>query len=161
MYLLDANVFMEASRFYYAFDLAPGFWNWLADTDVGLQAHSVRAVRDEITRGAGDLVEWAQALPPTFWREDTEEVVTAVREVVTWANDGGRIFKQAAIETFMSSADLWLIAHALAAGDVVVTREKPEPESRKAIKIPDVCTAFKVDWVDPFQAYRQLGMRLG
>lgn len=28
MYLLDANAFMEASRHYYASDIAPGFWAW-------------------------------------------------------------------------------------------------------------------------------------
>jgi len=26
MYLLDANAFIEASRLYYAFDIAPRFW---------------------------------------------------------------------------------------------------------------------------------------
>lgn len=29
MYLLDANVFIEAKNRYYGFDLAPGFWDWL------------------------------------------------------------------------------------------------------------------------------------
>ena len=29
MYLMDSNAFMEANRLYYAFDLAPGFWDWL------------------------------------------------------------------------------------------------------------------------------------
>lgn len=28
-YLLDANVLMEAARRYYAFDIAPGFWQAL------------------------------------------------------------------------------------------------------------------------------------
>lgn len=28
-YLLDANVFIEAARRYYAFDLVPSFWNKL------------------------------------------------------------------------------------------------------------------------------------
>ena len=29
-YLLDANVFIEAYKRYYAFDIAPAFWNNLA-----------------------------------------------------------------------------------------------------------------------------------
>ncbi|RRD03297.1 DUF4411 family protein [Arachnia propionica] len=29
MFLLDANVFIEAHRFYHAFDLVPSFWAWL------------------------------------------------------------------------------------------------------------------------------------
>lgn len=32
MYLLEANAFGEANRLYYAFDIAPGFWNWLVDS---------------------------------------------------------------------------------------------------------------------------------
>lgn len=31
MHLIDANAFMEASRLYYGFDIAPGFWPWLGD----------------------------------------------------------------------------------------------------------------------------------
>lgn len=31
MYLLDANIFIEASRRYYSFDLAPSFWSWVED----------------------------------------------------------------------------------------------------------------------------------
>lgn len=29
MYLIDANVLIEAKNRYYAFDIAPGFWAWL------------------------------------------------------------------------------------------------------------------------------------
>lgn len=43
MYLLDANAFMEASRLYYGFDLAPGFWEWLGAD--GLGGRSVLSTR--------------------------------------------------------------------------------------------------------------------
>src|SRR5680860_1178527 len=70
MYLLDANAFMEANRLYYAFDIAPGFWTWLGDpTRVG-QVASIDAVKDEITAGTGDLVDWARARPDSFWLAD-------------------------------------------------------------------------------------------
>lgn len=48
----------------------------------------------------------------------------------------------------------------MATGATVVTREQPAPESKKKIKIPDVCNAFDVGWTDPFSLYRSLGMRL-
>jgi hypothetical protein len=60
----------------------------------------------------------------------------------------------------MASADLKLIAHAMASGGTVVTREQPAPDSKKKIKIPDVCNAFQVPWTGPFGAYRALGLRL-
>lgn len=125
MHLLDANALMEANRLYYAFDIAPGFWTWLGDpTHVG-QVASIDAVKDEITAGTGDLVDWARARPDSF-----------------------------------DSADYKLIAHAMATGSTVVTREQPAPDSKEKIKIPDVCKDFNVAWTDPFSLYRALGMRL-
>ena len=53
----------------------------------------------------------------------------------------------------MSSADLRLDAPAQALGAAVVTREKSEPNSRKVVKIPDVCNENGVAWTDPFAVY--------
>lgn len=160
MYLLDANAFMEANRLYYAFDIAPGFWTWLSDPSLASQVASIEAIKDEITAGSGELVEWAHALPSTFWLPDSEDVVTAMTELATWSTDLSRSFRQAAVDEFLASADLKLIAHAMASGATVVTRERSEPDSKRKIKIPDVCIAFGVDWTDPFTAYRSLGLRL-
>lgn len=159
-YILDANAFMEASRLYYGFDIAPGFWTWLADPGMAGRVTSIRAVREEITRGSGDLVGWAKGLPASFWRADTDEVVAAMARVAEWAGSPDRKYTQAAVTTFMGSADLSLIAHGLAAGCTVVTREQSAPESKKAIKIPDACAALSVKCTDPFTAYRALGLRL-
>jgi hypothetical protein len=62
--LLDANAFMEASRLYYNFDIAPGFWDWLEGPSLTAQVASVQAIKDEITAGTGQLVTWAKGLPP-------------------------------------------------------------------------------------------------
>lgn len=160
MYLIDSNAFMEANRLYYAFDIAPGFWVWVGDSSLAGQVASIDAVKDEITAGTGDLVDWATAQPDTFWLTDTADVVSAMAELSGWATGPARQYRQAAIDEFLDSADYKLIAHAMAIGGSVVTREQPAPESRKKIKIPDVCDAFGVTWTDPFSLYRTLGMRL-
>jgi len=67
MYRLDANAFMVANRLYYAFDIAPGFWTWLGDPSLAGQVASIDAVKDEITAGTGDLVDWARARLASFW----------------------------------------------------------------------------------------------
>lgn len=67
MYLLDANAFTEASRLYYGFDVAPGFWKWLEGLDLRGRIASVKSVKDEISSGKGDLVAWAECLPDEFW----------------------------------------------------------------------------------------------
>lgn len=160
MYLMDSNAFMEANRLYYAFDIAPGFWDWLGGASLAGQVASIDAVKDEITAGSGDLVEWARARPRTFWLTDTSAVVAAMAQLSAWAVDPARQYRQEAIDEFLDSADYKLIAHATATGATVVTREQPAPESKKKIKIPDVCNAFDVGWTDPFSLYRSLGMRL-
>lgn len=160
MYLMDSNAFMEANRLYYAFDIAPGFWEWLGDPSLVGQVGSIDAVKDEITAGHGDLVDWARARPSTFWLADTDAVVTAMAKLSAWATDPSRQYRQEAVDEFLDSADYKLIAHAMADGATVVTREQPAPESKKKIKIPDVCHAFGVAWTDPFSLYRALGMRL-
>ncbi|MFN0281107.1 MAG: DUF4411 family protein [Kineosporiaceae bacterium] len=160
MFLLDANAFMEANRLYYAFDIAPGFWTWLGGSTLAGQVGSIDAIRDEITAGTGDLVTWAGALPSSFWVDDTDDVVAAMGALAGWASDPTRGYRQEAVDEFMASADLKLIAHAMAIGGTVVTREQPAPDSKKKIKIPDVCNAFQVQWTGPFDAYRALGLLL-
>jgi hypothetical protein len=160
MYLLDSNAFMEANRLYYAFDIAPGFWTWLANPDLANQLSSIEAVKDEITAGTGDLVLWARAQPATFWLPDSTAVVAAMTEIAASVTDPARQYRQEAVDEFLDSADYRLIAQARATGSTVVTREQPAPDSQKKVKIPDVCNAFDVAWTDPFSAYRALGMRL-
>lgn len=161
MYFLDANAFMEASRLYYAFDLVPGFWMWLGSSALDGHVASIAAIKDEILAGEGDLVAWARAQPDSFWLTDTDDVVSAMRDVAVWTNDRDRQYRREAVDEFFSSADFKLVAHAIAADATLVTRERPAPESKKKIKIPDVCNAFDVAWTDPFSLYRALGMRLG
>lgn len=160
MYLLDSNAFMEANRLYYGFDIAPGFWTWLASPALADQVGSIEPVKDEITAGTGDLVAWARDQPDAFWLADTAEFVAAMTEIAAWVTDPARQYRQEAIDEFLDSADYRLIAQAMATGSTVVTREQPAPDSKKRVKIPDVCNAFDVAWTDPFSAYRALGMRL-
>lgn len=160
MFLLDANAFIEANRLYYGFDIAPGFWEWLERPSVAAQVASVPAVKDEITAGTGPLVTWAKGLPPAFWLAETAGTVAAMTHLSGWASDPARPYGSAAVNEFLGSADLRLVAHASVIGATVVTREKPAPESKTSVKIPEACDAAGVLWTDPFAAYRSLGLRL-
>jgi hypothetical protein len=105
-------------------------------------------------------VSWAAAMPADFWLEDSADSLSNIRKLAAWANHPDRPYDQAAVSEFMSSADLRLIALAMATGGTVATREVPAPRARKKVKIPDVCEAFDVRCVTPFDSYRSLGMRL-
>lgn len=81
-------------------------------------------------------------------------------QLARWAADPARPYNQAAVQQFLGSGDLRLIAHSSVMGATLVTREQPAPESRTNIKIPDVCVATSVAWTDPFSADSTLGLRL-
>jgi hypothetical protein len=47
VYVIDANVLMQAHRLYYAFPICPGFWDFLANEHQVGRIMSVDKVRDE------------------------------------------------------------------------------------------------------------------
>lgn len=51
VYVLDANVFIQAARRYYAFDLAPAFWRALVDHASEGRVQSIDRVLRELERG--------------------------------------------------------------------------------------------------------------
>jgi hypothetical protein len=59
-FVLDANVFIEAARRYYAFDIVPWFWvNLIHHADKG-QLLSIDRVKLELERGRDELADWAK-----------------------------------------------------------------------------------------------------
>ena len=161
MFLLDANALMEASRLYYSFKIAPGYWDWLVARFEAGQIASVEAVFDEIAAGTGDLVSWAKdGALDGFWLPDTNDSVAATGDLATWAAHPDRPYKQSAVDEFMASADLRLTAQAAALGATVVTRETSDPGCKRRVKLPDAAKAFHVPCVQPFSIYEQLGLSL-
>jgi hypothetical protein len=156
MYLLDTNVFIEAKNRYYAFDLAPGFWEWLeADAGAGVIG-SIDEVSDELVAGADDLAQWAKQHPGMFESADSLTAVK-LRELSIWANSGQ--FTQAAADEFLDVADYYLVAHAAAHGHTVVTHEVYQANARKRILIPNACQALGVPYCTTFAMLRSRDVR--
>lgn len=160
MLLLDANVLMEAARRYYAFDLAPTFWNWLSHPSHAATLASASVIKEEVVAGTGDLVTWAHGLPDSFWIPDDEASTSQLTNLAQWATDPSRPFLPAAVDEFMDSGDIRLVSVAAAHGHSVVTHETSDPNCRRRVKIPEACAAVGVTCVQPFEAFRALGMSL-
>jgi len=47
-YVLDANVFMSASRLHYGFDFCPAFWDWLVAANKAKRVFSIERVANEL-----------------------------------------------------------------------------------------------------------------
>lgn len=159
MYLIDANAFIEASRHYYSFNLAPRYWTWLYEQSTTGTICSIRAVYDEIADGEDALSSWVREnTPDEFWLEEDSRSVAALAQVVAWATGPEKDFTQSAIDEFMDSADLRLVAQARALNATIVTREVSSPEAKKRVKLPDAAAAVGVSCVQPFRAYEALGL---
>lgn len=159
-YLLDANVFIEAKRRYYGFDLCPGFWEALVWHRAADNVRSIDRVKKELLHGGDDLAEWAKRTMPEecFASTDDPAVTAAYGRAMTWVQAQPRFLPEAKAE-FAGSVDGWLIAYASANGCVLVTHEERAPESRTSVKIPDVCDAIGVRFVNTFDMLRTLETR--
>lgn len=151
IYLLDANVFMQAKNLHYGFDFCPAFWDWLIEKNEAEIVYSIDKVADEIKAGEDELTQWAAQCKKTFFRNTNAHILPHFATVSTWIT--GQDYTQSAINTFLQDADYYLVAHALADTCIVVTHEVPS-DSYKKIKIPNVCAGLNVKCMTPFQMLR-------
>ncbi|MFA5786435.1 MAG: DUF4411 family protein [Actinomycetota bacterium] len=160
VYVLDANVFIEAARRYYAFDLVSRFWEALIECAQKGLVLSIDRVKAELDRGNDALATWADnSFHPWFTSTAESEVVDAYAQVMVWAQ-GQTQFTEPAKALFAKAADGWLVAYARAKGCLVVTHEQFDPDTKKRVPIPNCCRTFGVQYVDTFQMLRALGVKL-
>lgn len=91
VYVLDANVFIEAARRYYAFDIAPPFWDILLQQANNGVIESIVRVKDELEKGKGkeeeedELVRWANgSFSHAFCSIDEDDVIESYGRIMTW-----------------------------------------------------------------------------
>ena len=150
-YLLDANVFIQAKNLHYGLDFCPAFWDWLVRNNAAGLVRSIEKVGDEIAAISDELSVWAAAQGATMFVRPDAAVLPALATVSTWA--ASQRYEPVAVGTFLQVADYYLVAHALAHGDTVVTHEVPS-NSLKKIKIPDACISLGVRCVTPYAMLR-------
>lgn len=151
VYLLDANVFIQAKNLHYGFDFCPAFWDWLVEQNIAEKVFSIEKVADEIYSGDDDLSAWAKDQSENFFLSPDASVVASFAEVSSWAT--GQNFEPAAVNTFLQVADYYLVCYAKAHDAVIVTHEKPA-NSLKKIKIPNVCVGLGIKFMTPYEMLR-------
>jgi len=160
VYVLDANVFIEAARRYYAFDIAPKFWDSLIQHAANGVIESIdRVLEPELNKGKDELAIWANGdFSHAFCSTDEDDVIESYKKVMAWVQ-GQSQFNDAAKAEFANEPDGWLVAYAVAKGRIVVTHEVLAPDARRKVPIPNVCEPFQVRYVDTFVMLRELGVR--
>ena len=151
-YYLDSNVFIEANRRYYGLDFCPAFWDWLHAQNAAGKIFSVQAVARELAQGNDELKQWAAKRSEGFFIPPAAHVEAKLEQTQFWVSRQN--YEPSAIAAFLESADHYLISQALADGHHIITREIAE-NSKKRVKIPNVCQAFDIKCVSLFDVLRR------
>ncbi|MCY4186896.1 MAG: DUF4411 family protein [Bryobacterales bacterium] len=161
-YLVDSDVFITAKNLYYRFDICPGFWKSLLHHHRAGRIYSIDRVHSELflARKTEDLVQWVRSEVPDgfFLPVDTADVSDAYTGIMMWVQRQTRFFDYAKAK-FARSADGWLVAYALGHGAIVVTNEQSAPQSKREVKLPDVCDQFGVRHDNAFAMLRALSIQ--
>lgn len=157
-FLLDTNVFIEAYRRYYSFDIAPSFWELLEKFAESGKIISIDRIGNELKKGNNDdpLRNWAITnFDQWFMSTDDQNVFSAYRIIIEWVQKQVQ-FREYAKAEFASVADSWLIAYALAYNHTIVTHEEYNKDAKKRVLIPNVCKAFNIPYINTFDMLRAL-----
>lgn len=151
LYLLDANIFIEAKNRYYATDICPGFWDWLDRAFASKDIASISLVCDELISGNDELSGWAKERKSNDWFLEVEDSATQTKFSDISNHVNSAQYKQEAKALFLSGADPWLIAKASILNATIVTHEKPNPHIRAKVPIPNICIPFGVKCLNTFE----------
>ncbi len=160
---MDANCFIQPKNQYYGFDFCPGFWDWLEQQNKAGIVFSITSIAIELDCIQDELARWAKTKDATFFLPVDNLTTTSMSQIANWVNSSSAGFSRHQIQVFLSCADPFLIAYALAHNYTVVTLETPslnKKSTKSKIKIPDICQYFNVPCVTIFQLLRQEGARL-
>lgn len=160
MYLLDADVLIQAKNLHYGFDIAPGFWDWILDAHSRRQVYTVEQIKQEIDRGQDELTDWlGRTAPASFVLPYEAADQGPLSRLMSWATGYG--FNPAAVSKFSGSGDLFLVAKAAARGWTVISHEtQADPNAKVRVKIPNACLEVGVDCIGLFEAMRRGGVVL-
>ena len=158
LYLLDANVFIEAKNRYYAFDIVPAFWTWM-DYVVVKNVRTITMVRDELLVKDDPLGDWMRARKDADWILPVDDEATQIAFADIANELDGSQYHRPGVEKFLSGADPWLIAKAMTLGATIVTHEVANEMVLRRVPIPNLCRARSVTCMDTFDAMRELQVK--
>ena len=160
LYLLDANVLIDASRDYYPLRRVPEFWDWLIDRATQGQVKIPLEIFEEILAGRDDdLTRWLNDNRDELLLDENVE-----RTLVARVTAQGYAPDLTEEEVERVGRDPFLIAYAL--GDpeqrTVVTTEVSKPKKQRANRhIPDVCDDLDVLHCNTYQFIEDLDFTTG
>lgn len=158
MYIVDSNCFIQNYRLYNPMDIALSFWTKTTELVNRKKIYSIDKVKSELLSGKDKLSEWTKkVISQFFFLPITAVEMNAYATIVQWASESD--YKPQAKDRFMQPgyADPFLVAYALSHENVtVVTEEVGARDSKKDIKLPDVCMHFGVQSIHFMDMLREM-----
>lgn len=153
-YCLDANAFIEPWNKYFSIQRCADYWEILNDLGVKGIVFCPDQVKREIDKADDGLKEWLNS-KPYFIRAETEEVQKNVRKILA------QFPQLISVGANRSMADPWVVAHAMSDSAIVVSKEYAINTTQKIsrVKIPDVCSHFKITCINDFQFIDRIGIK--
>ena len=164
---IDSNIYLRSRDGVLAFDIAPRFWNRLAESANAGRISSPLEVYDELLNHSFDgdsLNSWVREHRNSLFIEANDEVGRQFEQVSAHVL---RTYIGTNANDFLEKADPWLIAHAIASGGRIVTNERmsaePGPNRNTGlidtrVKIPNVARHFGIAAVTLPRMLRALGI---
>ena len=159
LYLIDANVLINANRDYYPIRRVPQFWDWLVAMGQQELVKVPLEIYEEIIVGSDALTTWLKDNKNAILLDESVSA-NLVANIV----DRGYANDLTDDELLKMGNDPFLIAYALADRNrrCVVSTEASRPSRVRANRhIPDVCDDFDILCIDTFQLVRTLDFRTG
>lgn len=158
---MDADVLIQASRGLYQFERVPQFWMFLSDHIEKGNIRSVKMVYDELTQAGDELSQWVKTRQAGLCmfadKSVSENYGRICTHVETRFQNNGR--RSAIFQEFARSADGWIMAHALANGDTVVTQESERSKNAK-VKIKPTCDQMGIQCINTTGLIEALDFRI-
>jgi len=153
VFLFDSNTFIEAKNRYYAFDIVPAFWSWLAKV-VQDDVRIIVPVMKELTGYGDEVSKWIVDHKDAGWvlsvdDKETQEAFAGIASELAASS-----YNKPGVEKFLSGADPWLIAKAQTTGATVVTHEVFDELCKRRVPIPNLCHTRGVKVMNTFEVLR-------
>lgn len=164
IYLLDSNIFIQAHRRHYPFDVFPGFWRTLEELAAQNIIKSIDKVKIELIdkgKDGDEIKSWCTTSLDTSFFLPTATAFDSYQEIIHWASSNKNYYSRAK-EKFLATdhADSWLCAMAnLDKRYVIITEEVSQPDIKREIKIPEVCHEFRLDYMNTIDLLRKLNVQ--
>ncbi len=145
-------------------DIYPSYWDKMSEILKQKEVISIDKVKNEIYSHEDDLTSWCKSnISDSFW-VSTSNIITEYAEIQNWAQE--KNYNNRALIDFADSknADPFLVAFALnqkrneKVNVSIVTREVSAPESKRSVKIPDVCAEFGIPFIDNNDFFRAINV---